>query len=65
MLAEALDLDLTIAYPYIITRGIDGRRAGEHAPIAHAEARTMPRALHNITLELPFIQRAASVGTGR
>src|SRR6266566_2836248 len=65
MLADALDLHLTIAYPYVITRGIDGRRTGEHAAITHTEARTMPRALHDITRERSLIQRATSMGACR
>jgi hypothetical protein len=65
MLAGALDLDLTIAYTDIITRGVDGRRTGEYATIAHAKARAMPRALHDITLQRPFSQRAARMRARR
>lgn len=65
MLAGALDFDLAIADANVITRGIDDCRTGEHATITHAEARTMPRTLHNIALERPFIQWAACMGTGR
>ena len=65
MLAGALDLDLTIAYTDIVARGVDGCRTGEHVAIAHAKARTMPWALHDITLQRPFIQRAACMGARR
>jgi hypothetical protein len=48
-----------------IARGVDSIWTGEHATITHAKTRAMLRALHNITLERPFIQRAACMRTGR
>lgn len=65
MLADALYLDLAIVYTDVIARGVDSRRTGEHTTFAHAKARAMPRALHNITLERPFIQRATCMGARR
>src|SRR5712692_6255121 len=64
-LADALDLHLPVTHSDIVARRVDGGGTGEHAPIAHAETRAMPRALYNISCQPSLVKRPPGMGTRR
>jgi len=63
MISDTLDLNLAIAYTYVITRLFRRCWFGEHSPITHAETRPMPWTLDDIALQRPFIQWTTGMRT--
>src|SRR6266851_8774056 len=61
MLAETLDLDLSITYTYIIARRVNRRWPGQCPAITYTETRTMPGALYHVARERSFIERTTGM----